>query len=238
MFARPPARRCATPSRGFTLVELLSVLAVIAVLAAITIVAVGRGLERAKTSRCQANLRQIGLAVQLYAAENKGEIVPSRVGPGDNQYWPYLLASFLNIDGVRTTPRGSRYDTALTCPTEKANAAGATEHIIGLYAVRYTINSHIASVSSLLALPQVTRQERIQNLNSSRTMLLMDSFVGGLGFASTMGSTYPHGDKASVVYADAHVETKTAEEINRYTALPFHVFWRGYDWGYGGYSEN
>jgi prepilin-type N-terminal cleavage/methylation domain-containing protein/prepilin-type processing-associated H-X9-DG protein len=239
MLARLPMRRCASLAKGFTLVELLAVLAVVGLLAAITIPVVGSIRERARASRCLSNLRQLGMAIPLYAAENKGAVVPSRIGYGDDQYWPYLLAPFLSLDSTRTTPRGSRTDTVLTCPTEKADPLGATENIVGLYVIRYTINSHIAEVNNLLTLPQVSRRERVKNLNPARTMIFMDSFSGGsLGFASTFASTYPHGGKTNVAYIDGHVETKTPEEIDHYKSLPYHVFWRGYDWGYGGYSEN
>lgn len=56
--------------RAFTLVELLLVMAIVAILAAAAFPAAGPMIERARAARCVGNLRQIGTAVQQYAADN------------------------------------------------------------------------------------------------------------------------------------------------------------------------
>ena len=59
-------------SRAFTLIELLTVIAIIGVLAAIIIGSVSKVRDAARRSTCVSNLRQIGAAFPLYAADNKG----------------------------------------------------------------------------------------------------------------------------------------------------------------------
>lgn len=66
----PPARCGSSP--GFTLIEVLVVVAVIAVLIAILLPALGQARETGKRSACGSNLRQLGLAIHAYAAENSG----------------------------------------------------------------------------------------------------------------------------------------------------------------------
>jgi prepilin-type N-terminal cleavage/methylation domain-containing protein len=75
------ARRC-----GFTLIEILVVIAIIAILAGILFPVLLRAKESARRTKCASNLRQLGLALQMYAADYDG-LIPMTFGAPHNMIW-------------------------------------------------------------------------------------------------------------------------------------------------------
>jgi prepilin-type N-terminal cleavage/methylation domain-containing protein len=72
----------AHPRKAFTLVELMVVVAIIALLIALLLPAMRRAREQASRVNCMSNLRQRGVAIFMYMAENRGHPAARRMGAG------------------------------------------------------------------------------------------------------------------------------------------------------------
>jgi len=66
---------------GFTLIELLVVIAVIALLASLVLPALGRAKQKAIQTSCLSNLKQVGVALQMYIDDNEN-VLPGPVVSG------------------------------------------------------------------------------------------------------------------------------------------------------------
>ena len=88
---------------GFTLIELLVVIAIIAILAAILFPVFAQARESARQTRCASNNRQIGLAMQMYIADNDEVWFPAQIinpiGDSFSKYQPWLGYDNLNVPG-------------------------------------------------------------------------------------------------------------------------------------------
>ncbi|HAT10437.1 MAG TPA: hypothetical protein DCS97_07550 [Planctomycetes bacterium] len=87
--------------KAFTLIELLVVIAIIAVLAALLLPAISMVRDSAQRTRCEAGLRQIGIAVQGYVADSDGMIPPCNFdNPGNpsDLPWKWFVSPFLDKD--------------------------------------------------------------------------------------------------------------------------------------------
>lgn len=87
---RPPPGFVPRPRGAFTLIELLVVIAIIAILGALLLPALAPAEAGGKRAACLSNLRQLGLATQLYA-DDSGSYPPAYVNAATPARWMDLL---------------------------------------------------------------------------------------------------------------------------------------------------
>ncbi|MDR1284179.1 MAG: prepilin-type N-terminal cleavage/methylation domain-containing protein [Opitutaceae bacterium] len=116
--------------RAFTLVELLTVIAIIGILAAIIIPVVGKVRASARSATCLSNLRQIGIATQMYLTENKNIMYPHA---GAARWHRYLNPYVKNVPAVPDWTKARNY--FLYCPDilfeRRANGEPFNEAFVG-----------------------------------------------------------------------------------------------------------
>lgn len=104
-------------SVAFTLIELLVVIAIIAILAALILGPVTRSKEVAKGAACISNLRQIGIALQLYVDANSQRlpIMRDKLVVTDTNQPP--TNAFASVDIVLRDELGNT--NVLRCPSDR-----------------------------------------------------------------------------------------------------------------------
>ena len=140
---------------AFTLVELLVVIGIIALLVSILLPTLNRARQSAQQIKCASNLRQIGLAVTMYANETKGYFPYPTTTQGEQQLWftaidKYLIS--LPIAGRNpgnpnaATPQRTYHEYKQCVVWEDFTGqvnAGGTQHAGKESAKTYKMNSHL-----------------------------------------------------------------------------------------------
>ena len=118
---------------AFTLIELLVVIAVIAILAALLLPALSKAKEKGKAASCLNNLRQWGLATQLYTTDNEDFLPPDGTpNPSDtatNIGWYIQLPQVLSLPRYHDQPwrKDARFEpgnSVWICPSNPRRSNG------------------------------------------------------------------------------------------------------------------
>lgn len=79
--------------RGFTLTEMMVVVLVITVIAMLSLMMISRARESARRSASAGNLRQFGVAITSFVADNSGYLPASR--SSQSVYWPQIIWPYI-----------------------------------------------------------------------------------------------------------------------------------------------
>jgi prepilin-type N-terminal cleavage/methylation domain-containing protein/prepilin-type processing-associated H-X9-DG protein len=100
---------------AFTLIELLVTIAIIGILASLLLSTLATAKEKAWRTQCVSNLKQIGVAIEMYTQDHAGRLPgPTWQGMYENynndlQYWrmPYYIATYLGLQQPRIVPQAA-----------------------------------------------------------------------------------------------------------------------------------
>ncbi|HZL37972.1 MAG TPA: DUF1559 domain-containing protein [Tepidisphaeraceae bacterium] len=160
-------------ARAFTLVELLVVIGIIAVLISLLMPALNRARENAKQVKCASNLRQLGLAMQMYANDNHDwfPFSASRGAGHQAEDWIWwqtgqdldqsAIAKYLG------GKKGGTLEAILRCPSDElaTHTHGTADPYLYSYSMNYYLGSdHYAAECS----------KRTEVFNPSDKILLVE----------------------------------------------------------------
>jgi prepilin-type N-terminal cleavage/methylation domain-containing protein/prepilin-type processing-associated H-X9-DG protein len=195
--------------KAFTLIELLVVIAIIAILAAILFPVFAKAREKARTSSCGSNVKQMGLAFMQYVQDFDEMTIPVRNTAGAGSVpWATVFQPYLKSQQVLVCPSKSRLGITYTYNFSVAGAsAGRSMAEIPVPAqtpVFADAKGHADPLQSLIFIIPAggTGGHQCRRLNSTATPY--GGWAEDNGTARIEANR--HQDGANYAFADGHVK--------------------------------
>lgn len=161
-----------SPRRGFTLTELLVAVTILVVLAALAFPAIQGAIHQSKVTESMSRMRQLGVAVNLFSADNKNHFPGS--GNSASQRWFHQVAPYLGYEadaqasGVPVYTRGYEIDE-IYCPVLSGQSVPGGS---GTYLARFGLNRNLTVTGQVLGI------KRTRVTNPGTTVMIVTKANG------------------------------------------------------------
>jgi len=193
---------------GLTLVELLAIIAIVTVLLALILPALSRVREGAWRTSCANNLRQIGLAFEMYLLENN-ETYPYAEDPVHTNptYWLWMGRGWRPVLEPYV-PRGEE-PGVFWCPSdpraEVRYSSTSYAYSMAFYHSPEQINA-MTRTEDTYTNPQPPVPQRVRNVQyPSKKVLAGEWFSNHAAFGTDLG-WFNQGGWRNYLFADGHVQ--------------------------------
>ena len=216
---------------AFTLIELLALTAMIGILAALLLVAITHSKGPAQRIQCASNVRQLGLALQEFVADNHVYPLFANVDFHRGGYPEHyeIWVEALEHEKIASKPGKSFFETGVwRCPSARRPSTFPTNAVYMSYGynaygldmignpVSLGLGGHkMGKLAQTLAPP--VRDADVAA--PSDMMAIGDIFNGGVLFwrdvavAGAENAYLRHQGKENVVFCDGHVESPTLKSL-------------------------
>jgi prepilin-type N-terminal cleavage/methylation domain-containing protein/prepilin-type processing-associated H-X9-DG protein len=200
---------CQAPvASGFTLIELLVVIAIISVLASLLLPALARAKSKAKQVACSSNLRQIGMAMRMYADDNRGWFPTTTHGATTNESWIVQFSAYVgNVDRIRVCPEDPKGRERVL-----AKASSYTQNEFTSVDLTDPFGARLETYRKLDTMRAPSRTFTTFEISDSAGVNTFNDHTHSRnwlqGWSSVTNDIQPnrHGTVANYLFADAHVE--------------------------------
>ncbi len=221
---------------GFSLTELLVTLSIIVILTVLLVPTVRNSLEATRQTKCASQLRQIGMGLFSYAAENGGKLPPtSSVYPPTDEkdawgraIWTYVgypESAFSYLRNDLLAKAGAKQDNVFRCPsTLIKSTANPSVGTVNSNRFSYGLNFSPLAAMGITGEAKWTAGIPLASISrpAATAMVTEDSFCRGDWWGYTLYfGLIPHQGGANVLFFDGHVQWFRPSDLPEKESDPF-----------------